>query len=303
MCSAPSHNPAGWAAHAAHGFLAALEAGSPRPGCRQGWVLARTHFLACTRPPPRCVLTWWCGELCRPILAGHKRLRGARPHGLIGPDHLPTAPPSSTAHRGWRFNVGIWGDNWVHGRSLSGSVRPQSRCRKTLLPQHGPGGASEARGHSRCSEPSGGEVAGVFPPRHGAAKAFEGHLSAGCSSPTRIRGQEALRTTLRPALSCGNRLSAHLLRGFRLSLLDAIVWNEAGATRSCAASCVPSEDDDVPAGCEWAMRVLRAVGPGRARLHAAPRSPGPAGWAAPAGRVPSEVVCARLCGQMLGYTE
>lgn len=133
---AQSHNPAGWAAHAAHGFLAALEAGSPRPGCRQGWVLARTHFLACTRPPPRCVLTWWCGELCRPILAGHKRLRGARPHGLIGPDHLPTAPPSSTPHRGWRFNVGIWGDTiqtiafWPLG--------PQNSCpshmRGTLIP-------------------------------------------------------------------------------------------------------------------------------------------------------------------------
>lgn len=180
-----------------------------------------------------------------------------------------------------------------------GSARRSAEC---LVPTD-----SRRFWQSRCfsprSEPSGGEVAGVFPPRHEAAKAFEGHLSAGCSSPTQIRGQETLRTTLRPALTCGNRLSGHLLRGFHLSLLDAIVWNEAGATRSCAASCVPSDDDDVPAGSEWAMRMLRAVGPGRARLHAAPRSPGPAGWAAPAGRIPSEVVCAQLCGQMLGYTE
>lgn len=133
---APSHNPAGWAAHAAHGFLAALEAGRPRPGCRQGWVL---------RGP-----TSWPAP--GPLLAVFLNLavRGALPSDLTGARTPPWGPALMTSsdpitcprphlqahHTGAGFNVGIWGDTiqtiafWPLG--------PQNSCpshmRGTLIP-------------------------------------------------------------------------------------------------------------------------------------------------------------------------
>ena len=59
--------------------LTALEAGSPRSRCWQGWFLVKALFLACRWLSSGCVLTWlfFC-ELCSEV--GGRQIKGGKGH-------------------------------------------------------------------------------------------------------------------------------------------------------------------------------------------------------------------------------
>lgn len=302
---APSHRPAGWAADAAHRFLSALEPGSLRPG-PAGLGSGEDPLPGLHTPPPRCVLTWWRGSSAVRSY-GHKRHRGG-PTLMTSSDPITRRGPHLQAHR---TGVGasteesgattgfMAGTSLVEsGRSPAGGGRRSHRTGLARRVKPGPWPEAPAYMGVCATEygrvwrpqtpaastvlvsPSSEQAAGVFPPRRGAAKAFEGRLHLGCNRPTRIRGPEPLRMTPAPALPCGNRPSGHLLRGFHLPLLAAIVWKETGATQGCAANCVPSDD-----AC-GRMQVDYAGASGRGRQGQAPRGPSltQPGWLGCTGR-------------------
>lgn len=80
-------------------FLTALEAGSPRAGCRLTLCLGRAPILACRRPPPRRALCGGGGGGANPIASG-PTLATSGNHS-----HLLKGPPSSAVTLGVRTST------------------------------------------------------------------------------------------------------------------------------------------------------------------------------------------------------
>ena len=108
---------------AAPGQTQTWDAGSLRSGYQHGWVLRRTVFLACRRPPSRWVLTWWRerdkvpgASFCKDI----NSIMGTVPaHMTSSTPHYLQRPTSKNHHidklaEGWR------------GYKYSSTSRPRS---------------------------------------------------------------------------------------------------------------------------------------------------------------------------------
>lgn len=101
-----------WAPYNQKFIFSVLEVKSSRSGCQCGWVLLRSHFLACREPSSYSVLTWQ-GEIASFLVFLLRRplISSWSPTLMTScePNYLLKAPSLNYIHRGLELKHINWG--------------------------------------------------------------------------------------------------------------------------------------------------------------------------------------------------
>lgn len=115
-----------WAPYNQKFIFSVLEVKSSRSGCQCGWVLLRSHFLAC-REPSYSVLTWQ-GEIASFLVFLLRRplISSWSPTLMTScePNYLLKAPSLNYIHRGLELKHINWGGGYWHNSKVTYSVKP-----------------------------------------------------------------------------------------------------------------------------------------------------------------------------------